>query len=90
MREMLKRVKALLATPDKWCKRASFDYSKNMCLAQAVWVATERDAQDFQRVMGILGKHVSGVAFWNDHHRTTFEDVHALLDRCIEECGNNV
>lgn len=81
----LKRAKALIATPDKWCQGVSSNDKGQHCALNACY-ATGADTP-FSHVTSYLFRALpygrSVIAF-NDNPKTTHKDIMDLFDRAIE------
>lgn len=86
--------RALIDTPEKWCKGA-FELDGHLCALGALRKATTGSARlpnaapgEFVRYirarMWIESKVSSGVEHFNDDPATTHADVLAMFDRAIE------
>lgn len=82
---LLKEAKALIDSPDKWCKGSLMAGGK-ICAVGAVYAAAscakrmrERQMLDCLQV----GHKEGGLSVYNDHEDTTHADMMALFDKAI-------
>lgn len=94
---LLKRVKRIISTPDKWCKNANFQDRKGLvcnyeeaakfCLSGALLFASDSPPTNtlevVKQIHALLPETLTMTAF-NDLPSTTHEDVIGLLDKALE------
>lgn len=97
-RERLIKAKALIATPDRWCKKHARNFNGQRCALGAIWEAdgenwkTSSKAPETEEASNIMVRVVHGdetisVANFNDDPKTTHQDIMAAFDLAIEEAS---
>lgn len=96
--EILLAARALIATPETWCKHKPMKVAKDTeiksyCLVNAINISSPKRSKhggvrpDYMRAINFLSNDTGNATLlrFNDHKDTTHSDVIGLLDAKIKE-----
>lgn len=86
LRDDLIAAKALIDTPDKWCKGRMYSRDGRMCAFGALYCGFRSRDEDYVDALMLLNAQSpkGRLSAFNDAPETTHADIMALFDRAIE------